>query len=145
MLPHTFMIPGSSRVFERTSCKRLPIQQLWGPSLPAEFDNYSCVVARGTGGDAFIRVAHRRATDVDRLQDRLSHHARPLQALMTIIAFAFLQFRRLKRARRGKKNQRTTASTKLAGRPSRHRGAHRPTATAAMPTLPKTDLREHAA
>src|ERR1700758_343929 len=66
-------------------------------------------------------------------------------ALMTMLAFAFLQFRRLKRARRGKKNQRTTASTKLAGRPSRHRGAHRPTATAAMPTLPKTDLREHAA
>ena len=33
----------------------------------------------------------------------------------------------------GKDNQRTTASTKLAGRPSRHRGAHRPTATAAMP------------
>jgi SRSO17 transposase len=66
-------------------------------------------------------------------------------ALMTMLAFAFLQFRRLKRARRGKKNQRTTASTKLAGRPSRHRGVHRPTATAAMPTLPKTDLREHAA
>ena len=66
-------------------------------------------------------------------------------ALMTMLAFAFLQFRRLKRARRGKKNQRTTASTKLAGRPSRHRGTHRPTATAAMPTLPKTDLREHAA
>ena len=66
-------------------------------------------------------------------------------ALMTMLAFAFLQFRRLKRARRGKKNQRTAASTKLAGRPSRHRGAHRPTATAAMPTLPKTDLREHAA
>jgi SRSO17 transposase len=65
-------------------------------------------------------------------------------ALMTMLAFAFLQFRRLKRARRGKKNQRTAASTKLAGRPSRHRGAHRPTATAAMPTLPKTDLREHA-
>ena len=66
-------------------------------------------------------------------------------ALMTMLAFAFLQFRRLKRARRGKKNQRTTASTKLAGRPSRHRGIHRPTATAAMPILPKTDLREHAA
>ena len=66
-------------------------------------------------------------------------------ALMTMLAFAFLQFRRLKRARRGKKNKRTTASTKLAGRPSRHRGVHRPTATAAMPTLPKTDLREHAA
>lgn len=66
-------------------------------------------------------------------------------ALMTMLAFAFLQFRRLKRARRGKKNQRTTASTKLAVRPSRHPGAHRPTATAAMPTLPKTDLREHTA
>jgi len=66
-------------------------------------------------------------------------------ALMTMLAFAFLQFRRLKRAVRGKKNQRTTASTKLAGRPSRHRGAHRPIATAAMPTLPKTDRREHAA
>ena len=63
-------------------------------------------------------------------------------ALMTMLAFAFLQFRRLKRARRGKKNQRTAASTKLAGRPLRHHGAHRPTATAAMPTLPKTDLRE---
>jgi SRSO17 transposase len=66
-------------------------------------------------------------------------------ALMTMLAFAFLQFRRLKRAMRGKKNQRTAASTKPAGRPSRHRGAHRPTATAAMPPLPKTDLREHAA
>ena len=66
-------------------------------------------------------------------------------ALMTMLAFAFLQFRRLKRAMRGKKNQRTAASTKLAGRPLRHHGAHRPTATAAMPPLPKTDLREHAA
>src|SRR6202035_2482385 len=61
-------------------------------------------------------------------------------ALMTMLAFAFLQFRRLKRAMRGKKNQRPAASTKPAGRPSRHRGAHRPTATAAMPPLPKTDL-----
>src|ERR1700724_2183650 len=46
-------------------------------------------------------------------------------ALMTMIAFAFLQFRRLKRARRGKKNQWTAASTKLAVRPPRHRRAHR--------------------
>src|SRR5512140_575522 len=65
-------------------------------------------------------------------------------ALMTMLAFASLPFRRLKRARRGKKNQRTAASTKLAGRPSRHRGAHRPTATAAMPTLPKMDRRKSA-
>jgi SRSO17 transposase len=66
-------------------------------------------------------------------------------ALMTMLAFAFLQYRRLKKARRGKKNQRTTASTKLAGRPSRHRRAHRSTAAKAMPTLPKMDRRENAA
>jgi len=66
-------------------------------------------------------------------------------ALMTMLAFAFLQHRRLKKARWGKKNQRTAASTKLAGRPSRHRRAHRSTATATMPALPKMDLRKHAA
>jgi SRSO17 transposase len=71
---------------------------------------------------------------------RLHRHA-----LMTTLAFAFLQYRRLKKARWGKKNQRTAASTKLAGRPSRHRRAHRSTAAEAIPTLPKMDLRKHAA
>ena len=66
-------------------------------------------------------------------------------ALMTMLAFAFLQQRRLKRARRGKKNQRTTASTKLAGCASRHRRAHRSIPTSAMPALPKVDLREDTA
>ena len=66
-------------------------------------------------------------------------------ALMTMLAFAFLQYRRLKTARWEKKNRRTAASTKLAGRPSRHRRAHRSTAAAAMPALPKMDRREHAA
>ena len=45
-------------------------------------------------------------------------------SVMTMLAFAFLQHSRLKKARWGKKNQRTAASTKLAGRPSRHRRAH---------------------
>ncbi len=66
-------------------------------------------------------------------------------ALMTMLAFAFLQYRRLKTARWEKKNRRTAASTKLAGRPSRHRRAHRSTAAAAMPALPKMDRRKHAA
>jgi SRSO17 transposase len=66
-------------------------------------------------------------------------------ALMTMLAFAFLQYRRLKTARWEKKNRRTAASTKLAGRPSRHRRAHRSTAAAAMPALPEMDRREHAA
>src|SRR6186997_2414239 len=42
-------------------------------------------------------------------------------ALMTMIAYAFLQNRRLAKAKRGKKNQRTTASTKPAGGAPKHR------------------------
>lgn len=65
-------------------------------------------------------------------------------ALMTMIAYAFLQHRRLTKARREKKNQRTTASTKLAGRAPRHHQTHRPTTASAVPTLPKMDRRKTA-
>jgi SRSO17 transposase len=41
-------------------------------------------------------------------------------ALMTMIAYAFLQHRRLIRAKREKKNQRTTTSAKLASRAPRY-------------------------
>jgi len=44
-------------------------------------------------------------------------------ALMTMIAYAFLQHRRLTRVRRKKKNQRPPASTDLAGCQARHRQA----------------------
>jgi len=60
-------------------------------------------------------------------------------ALMTMIAYAFLQHRRLTGARRKKKNQRTAASTKPAGRPTRHRRALLPSAGTAMPSLPNMD------
>jgi SRSO17 transposase len=66
-------------------------------------------------------------------------------ALMTMIAYAFLQHRRLTKARREKKNQRATTSTKLASRASRHPRTHRSTATSALPALPKMDRRETAA
>ena len=66
-------------------------------------------------------------------------------ALMTMLAFAFLQHRRLKTARRGKKNQWTAASTKLAVRPPRHRRAHRSTAIETMPALSKMDWYREAA
>jgi SRSO17 transposase len=66
-------------------------------------------------------------------------------ALMTMIAFAFLQQRRLKTVRRKKKIQRTAASTKLASRASRHRPAHRSTATSTLSALPKVDLWKDAA
>ena len=65
-----------------------------------------------------------------------SWHGLHRHALMTMIAYAFLQHRRLTQARRGKKSQRTATSTKLAGRASRHRQPHHATASA-MPTLPK--------
>src|SRR6202790_5269745 len=61
-------------------------------------------------------------------------------ALMTMIAYAFLQHRRLKTARREKKNQRAAASANFASRAPRHPRTHRSPATAAMPALPKMDL-----
>jgi SRSO17 transposase len=60
-------------------------------------------------------------------------------ALMTMIAYAFLQHRRLTSARRKKKSQRTAASTELAGRAPRHRHALHPIAAATMPSLPNMD------
>jgi SRSO17 transposase len=59
-------------------------------------------------------------------------------ALMTMIAYAFLQHRRLTKVRREKKNQRTAASTNLASRAPRHRRPHH-SAASAMPALPKVD------
>jgi hypothetical protein len=64
---------------------------------------------------------------------------------MTMLTFAFLQHRRLDTARRGKKNQWTAASTKLAVRPQRYRRAHRSTAAETMPALPKMDWQQKAA
>jgi hypothetical protein len=48
-------------------------------------------------------------------------------ALMTMIAYAFLQHRRLAAARREKKNQRATASANFASRALRHPRTHRST------------------
>jgi SRSO17 transposase len=63
-------------------------------------------------------------------------------ALMTMIAYAFLQHRRLAQAGRKKKNQRTAASTKPARGATRHRRAHRSTAASAMSLLQKTTRRK---
>ena len=66
-------------------------------------------------------------------------------ALMTMIAYAFLQHRRLATARREKKNQRTTAPADSASRAPRHPRTHRSTTAATMPVLPKMDLQRAAA
>jgi hypothetical protein len=64
---------------------------------------------------------------------------------MTMIAYAFLQHRRLKTARREKKNQRTAASADTTRRAPRHPPTHRSPAKAALPALPKMDLQRAAA
>ena len=61
--------------------------------------------------------------------------------LMTMIAYAFLQYRRLTAARRKKKNQRSTTSANLASGSKRYPRTHRATDAAALPALPKMDLR----
>jgi SRSO17 transposase len=66
-------------------------------------------------------------------------------ALMTMLAYAFLQYRRLKTARREKKNQRPTASADLARRAPSHTRTHRSATKAAVPALPKMDLQRPAA
>jgi SRSO17 transposase len=66
-------------------------------------------------------------------------------ALMTMIAYAFLQYRRLKTARRGKKNPRPAASTDIARNTPSHHRTHRPVSTRKMPALQKIDLQRKAA
>lgn len=61
-------------------------------------------------------------------------------ALMTMIAYAFLQYRRLNTARREKKNQWAATATDLARRAPSYPRTHRSTSSAPMPTLPKMDL-----
>ena len=66
-------------------------------------------------------------------------------ALMTMIAYAFLQYRRLATARRKKKNQRPAAPANSARRTSRHSHALGSTTPTAMSTLPKMDMQRAAA
>src|SRR6516165_4540249 len=66
-------------------------------------------------------------------------------ALMTMIAYAFLQHRRLATARREKKNQRAAASANFARRTPRHPPTLRSSSAASMPTLSKTDSQRAAA
>ena len=66
-------------------------------------------------------------------------------ALMTMIAYAFLQYRRLATTRRKKKNQRPTASANSARRTSRHSRALGSTTPTPMSTLPKMDMQRAAA
>ena len=66
-------------------------------------------------------------------------------ALMTMIAYAFLQHRRLAATARKKKNQRAPASANFACRAPRHPRTLRSITAAAMPALSKMDLQRSAA
>src|ERR1041385_6110506 len=67
-------------------------------------------------------------------------------ALMTMIAYAFLQHRRLAAGRRRKKKKpRASAAADFARRAPRNPRALRSTTAAAMPALPKMDLQRAAA
>jgi hypothetical protein len=70
-----------------------------------------------------------------------SWHGLHRHALMAMIAYAFLQHRRLEKVRRGKKNQRPAPSTDLAGGPPRHRRPHHAIKSSAMSVLPILDQR----
>jgi SRSO17 transposase len=108
-------------------------------NLPAEADLRS--LAATIKARWVCEQAHQQLKEelgLDHFEGR-SWHGLHRHALMTMIAYAFLQHRRLAKAKRGKKNRRTTASTKPAGGPSRHRQSHASVADAAMPPLPKMD------
>ena len=70
---------------------------------------------------------------------------RIITSLMAMIAYAFLQHRRLKKVRRGKKNQRPAPSTDVAGGSPRHRRPHHAIKSSAMSVLPILDQRGKAA
>jgi SRSO17 transposase len=74
-----------------------------------------------------------------------SWHGLHRHALMTMIAYAFLQHRRLAKVRREKKNQRPAASTDVTGRPARHRRSHHSIKPKAVSVLPNPDRRGKAA
>src|SRR5262249_52232662 len=66
-------------------------------------------------------------------------------ALMTMIAYAFLQHRRLAESKRKKKSRRPTAPANSARRTSGHPPPVRPATAASLSTLPKMDMQRAAA
>lgn len=74
-----------------------------------------------------------------------SWHGLHRHALMTMVAYAFLQYRRLKTATRKKKNRRPAASTNLASRAPSHPRPYLSPTKAALPALSKMDLQRTAA
>ena len=114
-------------------------------SLPAKTDLRT--LAATIKGRWICEQAHQQMKEelsLDHFEGR-SWQGLHRHALMTMIAYAFLQHRRLATARREKKNQWAAASANLARRAPGHSRTHRSTPAAAMPALPKMDLQRAAA
>jgi SRSO17 transposase len=112
-------------------------------NLPARMDLRS--LAATIKARWICEQAHQQLKEelgLDHFEGR-SWHGLHRHALMTMIAYAFLQHRRLTKVGRKKKNQRTAASTDVAGRPARHRRSHHASKPSAMSVLP--NLVRHAA
>jgi SRSO17 transposase len=110
-------------------------------NLPAEADLRT--LAATIKSRWICEQAHQQLKEelgLDHFEGR-SWHGLHRHALMTMIAYAFLQHRRLAQTARKKKNQRTSTSAKPAGRTPRHHRTSRATAAAAMPALQKTNRR----
>ena len=97
------------------------------------------VLARTIKARWICEQAHQQLKEelgLDHFEGR-SWHGLHRHALMTMIAFAFLQHHRLATARRGGKNQRTTATAELTRRPSSHHRSNRSRTAAPLSALPQ--------
>jgi SRSO17 transposase len=74
-----------------------------------------------------------------------SWHGLHRHALMTMIAYAFLQHYRLTKVGREKKKQRSAASTNVTSHSPRHRRSHNSTKASTLSVLPNLDWHAEAA
>ena len=114
-------------------------------NLPAEMNLRS--LAATIKARWICEQAHQQLKEelgLDHFEGR-SWHGLHRHALMTMIAYAFLQHRRLTKVGREKKNQRPATSTDLASRPPRHHQPDRSIKSSAVSVLPNPDRRQKAA
>jgi SRSO17 transposase len=108
-------------------------------NLPAEMDLRS--LAATIKARWICEQAHQQLKEelgLDHFEER-SWHGLHRHALMTMIAYAFLQHRRLTKVGREKKNQRPATSTDFASCPARHRQPDRSFKSSTVSVLPNPD------
>jgi SRSO17 transposase len=110
-------------------------------NLPAEVDLRR--LAATVKARWICEQAHQQLKEelgLDHFEGR-SWHGLHRHALMTMIAYAFLQHCRIAKAGRKKKNRRAATSAKPAGRAPRHRRPHSSATASAVSALQKTNHR----